>query len=342
MPRSRRATGLARRTAGFDDCPTARSREKIPGEDRLIGSPRANERLRLLVSSVRPRGFEPLTFGFLGGASTCPVTPVPTRNCLHRRISRSDTSGHERPWDDAIGSHLVPTRVPTDARRGRPERGSSARPGGDRLATADGHSAGTLSSWQLRVARSRPNSTRGSSLARAQTRDASASSSSSARSSSRRSPASSPARSSSAASRQTRWPTSSTCCAATLSFTRIRRLSSALPATRTTTASWRWRRPRSGAGLERPRRARRRHRRPRGAQRSRLSPPTRLTPRSDSRRCVRDGVFALAAAARSLSGRSAERPTLASEVFTSGSTCGLGREDFGCIGRLVITSWPEQ
>src|SRR5215211_5187696 len=70
---------------------------------------------------ARPRGFEPLTFGSVGGGSTGAATAVPTRNRLHRRISRGDTSGHERPREDAIRSHLVPTPVPTDARRGRPE-----------------------------------------------------------------------------------------------------------------------------------------------------------------------------------------------------------------------------
>jgi AAA ATPase-like protein len=48
--------------------------------------------------------------------------PVPTRNCLHRRVSRGDTSGHKRPREDAIRSHLVPTPAPIDARRGRREQ----------------------------------------------------------------------------------------------------------------------------------------------------------------------------------------------------------------------------
>jgi len=36
--------------------------------------------------------------------------PVPTPNRLHSGISRGDTSGHERPREDAICSHLVPTQ----------------------------------------------------------------------------------------------------------------------------------------------------------------------------------------------------------------------------------------
>ena len=73
---------------------------------------------------ARPRGFEPLTFGSVGGRPTCARTPVPTANCLQRQHFCRDTSGHERPREDAICSHLVPTCVPTQTcsrgrRRGR-------------------------------------------------------------------------------------------------------------------------------------------------------------------------------------------------------------------------------
>jgi hypothetical protein len=57
-----------------------------------------------------------------------PAMPVPTRNCLHRRVYRGDTSGHERTREDAIRSHLVPTPAPVAARRRRREPTSAACP----------------------------------------------------------------------------------------------------------------------------------------------------------------------------------------------------------------------
>jgi len=60
---------------------------------------------------ARPTGFEPVTFGSVGGASTSPRCLFPPRIACTDACLAGDTSGHERPRGDATCSYLVPTCV---------------------------------------------------------------------------------------------------------------------------------------------------------------------------------------------------------------------------------------
>jgi hypothetical protein len=80
--------------------------------DELDGKRAGRKFLQILmifrVELARPRGFEPLTFGSVGGASTCPRSPIPPRIACTARflvMTRAATRGHTR-------SRSVPTSFP--------------------------------------------------------------------------------------------------------------------------------------------------------------------------------------------------------------------------------------
>jgi hypothetical protein len=114
-------------------------------------SPEAANALREPNREARPSGFEPETL-FRRRPLYQLAIPVLIGNHLHSGSFRGDTSGHEEPRGDTVCSHLVPTRVPTDARLGGARRGLPQPGPPGRSKCGPGLPASTLLSWHRRVA----------------------------------------------------------------------------------------------------------------------------------------------------------------------------------------------
>ena len=100
------ATSTLRRTSSARSVPW-----RIARRGGLRSSPSAPERgprRRLRAALARPRGFEPLTFGSVGGSSACPARPFPRGTaCISAflEMTRADTRRHARRDLFPPGSH---------------------------------------------------------------------------------------------------------------------------------------------------------------------------------------------------------------------------------------------